>query len=74
MMPIIWDYQIILESFSFMLYFPMVNFLVNIREITMQNQLPDMQLLGISILASMALAIAGYHYMKNHSKKALEFL
>lgn len=74
MMPIIWDYHMLFETYSFMLYFPMVNFLVNIREITLQNQLPDMNILLINIVSSIVLAIAGYTYMRTHSKKALEFL
>lgn len=74
MMPVIWDYQVIFDSYSYLLYFPMVNFLVNIREITLHNNLPDLNILTVNVASSITLAIIGYLYMKNHSKKALEFL
>jgi lipopolysaccharide transport system permease protein len=74
MMPIIWDYKILYDTYSFLLYFPLTTYFVNIREVTLHNQLPDLQIMFTSIFNSILLAIAGYYYMKTHSKKALEFL
>lgn len=74
MTPVIWDYHMILENYTFMMYFPIINSLINIRELTLTNHLPDFTALLVSTIISLMVAIAGYFFMKNHSKKALEFL
>lgn len=72
--PIIWDYKLIYENYSFMLYNPITAFLVNIRQVTLYDEIPDLKYMTIGILSSLFLVIAGYIYMIRNSKKAMEFL
>ncbi len=74
-MPIIWDYKIIYTSnYEFMLYNPITTFLVNIRQVTMYNEIPDLKFMFIGILSSLLICIIGYIFMIRNSKKAMEFL
>jgi ABC-type polysaccharide/polyol phosphate export permease len=72
--PIIWDYKIIYEGYSFMLYNPITAFIVNVRQVTLHDQTPDLKYLSIGLIVSLFLAVSGYFFMKYKSKKALEFL
>jgi ABC-type polysaccharide/polyol phosphate export permease len=72
--PIIWDYKIIFEGYTFMLWNPITTFVINIRQITIYNEAPDLKYLIIALSISLLFAIAGYFFMKFKSKKALEFL
>jgi ABC-2 type transport system permease protein len=74
MVPIIWDYKIVYENFSFMLYFPVTTFIINIRQIVLHNEVPDLKNMYLGIIISLVFAVSGYFYMKFKSKKALEFL
>jgi lipopolysaccharide transport system permease protein len=72
--PIIWDYTIVYKSYSFMLYNPVTDFIINIRQIVLHNETPDLRIMCQGILISLILSISGFFYMKFKSKKALEFL
>jgi len=72
--PIIWDYTIIYKEFPFMLLNPITAFVVNVRQVTLNNETPDLKYLTIGFAISLILAISGYFFMKSKSKKALEFL
>jgi ABC-2 type transport system permease protein len=72
--PIIWDYHIVYEKFSFMLYNPLTTFVINTRQILLENSVPDLKHMYISIVISFVIAVLGYFFMQNSSKKALEFL
>jgi len=72
--PIIWDYKIIYEGYSFMMYNPITAFVVNVRQVILHNQAPDLKYLSIGLIVSLFLAVSGYFFMKYKSKKALEFL
>ena len=72
--PIIWDYKIVYEKFPFMLYNPLTTFVINTRQILLENTTPDMKHLYIALIISAVVAISGYLFMQNSSKKALEFL
>lgn len=72
--PIIWDYKIIFQGYEFMMYNPLTAFVVQVRQVTLQNQMPDIKYLSIALLISAFIAISGYFFMKYKSKKALEFL
>ncbi len=72
--PIIWDSSIIFEGYEFMMWNPITAFLVQIRQVTLHNEIPDYQYLGLGLTVSFVLAVSGYLFMKYKSKKALEFL
>jgi ABC-type polysaccharide/polyol phosphate export permease len=72
--PIIWDYKTIYEGYSFMLWNPMTAFVVNMRQVVLNNETPDLKYLYLGLSVSLLLAISGYFFMKFKSKKALEFL
>lgn len=74
MVPVIWDYQLLYSKYQFMLYNPITAFLVNIRQITMHNEVPDMNVMLLAVLLSALLAIIGYVFMIKFSRKAVEFL
>jgi ABC-type polysaccharide/polyol phosphate export permease len=73
-LPVIWDYKIIYEGYEFMLYNPLTAFVVNVRQVTLHDQTPDLKYMLFGIAVSILLAISGYFFMKYKSKKALEFL
>lgn len=72
--PIIWDYHIIYNNYSFMLLNPVTAFIINIRQVVLENSTPDLKSLGTAFAISLAFAVLGYYFMKLKSKKALEFL
>jgi lipopolysaccharide transport system permease protein len=72
--PIIWDYKVVYESYPFMLYNPVTIFIINIRQITLHNEIPDLKNMYMGIVISLVFAITGFFFMKYRSKKALEFL
>jgi len=72
--PIIWDYKIAYEKFPFMLYNPLTIYAINIRQILLENTTPDLEHLYIALIISAVVAVSGYLFMQNSSKKALEFL
>jgi ABC-type polysaccharide/polyol phosphate export permease len=72
--PIIWDYKVIYERFSFMMWNPITTFVVNVRQVVLNNETPDLKFLFIGLAISAFLAVAGYFFMKYKSKKALEFM
>lgn len=74
LVPIIWDYHIILENYKFMAYNPITGFLIGIRQITLDNTAPDSNILGGNFLISLLIFMLGYVFMMKKSKKALEFL
>jgi ABC-type polysaccharide/polyol phosphate export permease len=74
MVPIIWDYKIVYENYSFFLYFPVTTFIINIRQIVLHNEIPDLNKMYQGIILSMIFAISGYFFMRFKSKRALEFL
>jgi ABC-type polysaccharide/polyol phosphate export permease len=72
--PIIWDYKIVCQKYPFMLYNPLTTYIINIRQILLENSVPDLEHLYIALIVSSIVAISGYFFMQNSSKKALEFL
>jgi len=74
MVPIIWDYHNVMTEYSFMLYNPVTLFVINIRQVLIYNEVPDTSNLVIGLTISALVALGGYLFMKNKSKKALEFL
>lgn len=72
--PIIWDYKIIYQGYEFMMLNPITAFIVNVRQITLNNEAPDLKYLSFGLVVSLIFAISGYFFMKFKSKKALEFL
>jgi ABC-type polysaccharide/polyol phosphate export permease len=72
--PVIWDYHIIFKNFSFMLLNPVTAFMINIRQVVLSNEVPDLKSLIIALVISTVFAVSGYFFMKFKSKKALEFL
>ena len=72
--PIVWDYNIIYNKFSFMLWNPLTVYIINIREILIYNTVPDIYNLSRSLVITLILAVSGYFFMRYRSKKALEFL
>jgi len=72
--PVIWDYKVLYQNYQFMLYNPITAFLVNIRQITMYNETPDLKYLFAGVLSSALIAIIGYIFMIKFSKKAVELL
>ncbi|MCF8233844.1 MAG: ABC transporter permease [Bacteroidales bacterium] len=72
--PVIWDYNLVYENYKFMLYNPITAFLVNIRQITLYNEMPDLKFMILGILTSALIAILGYIFMIRNSRKAVEFL
>jgi len=72
--PVIWDYNLVYENYDFMLYNPITAFLVNIRQITLHDELPDLKFMTLGILISGLIAILGYIFMIKNSRKAVEFL
>lgn len=73
-MPIIWDYKLIYGNYDFMLFNPITAFLVNIRQITMHDEIPDLKYMTLGIITSLIIALLGYWFMKKYSKRALEIL
>jgi len=74
MVPVIWDYHIIYEKYSFMLYFPITTFVINIRQVALYDQNPGFYFMFIGIATSAIFALAGYYFMKRNSRKAFEIL
>jgi ABC-type polysaccharide/polyol phosphate export permease len=74
LVPIIWDYHIILENYKFMAYNPITGFLIGIRQITLDNTAPASNILGGNFIISLIIFMLGYVFMMKKSKKALEFL
>jgi ABC-type polysaccharide/polyol phosphate export permease len=72
--PVIWDYKIIYNGLSFMMWNPVTAFIVNLRQVTIHNEIPDLKYLALGLLTSIIFAITGFLFMKYKSKKALEFL
>ena len=72
--PVIWDYKVIFEGYEFMMWNPVTAFVVEVRQILLHDETPDMKYLFGGILVSVFVALAGYLFMKFKSKKALEFL
>ncbi len=72
--PIIWDYHGVVSDYPFLLYNPVTLFVINVRQVTIYNETPDLNSLLIGLAISLIIAILGYLFMKNKSKKALEFL
>lgn len=74
LVPVIWDYHIILKDYSFMLYNPITLYVVNIRQVVLYDEVPELSSLMIGLAISLLIAISGFLFMKFKSKKALEFL
>lgn len=72
--PIIWDYHIIYKNYSFMLLNPITAFIINIRQVVLYNETPELKSLVTALFISVVFAVSGYFFMKLKSKKALEFL
>jgi ABC-type polysaccharide/polyol phosphate export permease len=72
--PIIWNYKLIYEGYEFLMYNPITAFVVNVRQVMLSNETPDLKYLSIGFIISFLTAVSGYFFMKNKSKKALEFL
>lgn len=72
--PILWDYKIIISQYPFMLYNPITIFLINIRQITLNKEPINIQLMYIGLLMSLATVIGGYLFMYYKSKKAVEII
>jgi ABC-type polysaccharide/polyol phosphate export permease len=72
--PIIWDYHVVYKNYSFMLLNPVTAFVINIRQVVLENSTPDLKSLYTALIISLFFAISGYLFMKFKSKKAIEFL
>lgn len=72
--PIVWDYKIIYEKYNLMLFNPITVYIINIREILIDNAIPDLDNMYLAIVISAVVAISGFLFMKHKSRKALEFL
>lgn len=72
--PVVWDYKFIYKDYSFMLLNPITAFLINLRQVTLDNATPDLKYMYIGLATSTLFVISGYFFMKFKSKKALEFL
>jgi ABC-type polysaccharide/polyol phosphate export permease len=74
LVPVIWDYHVIYTNYSFMLYFPVTAFVVNLRQVVLSNETPDLHFMILGLITSVIMAVSGYFFMRYRSKKALEFL
>ncbi|MCF8360275.1 MAG: ABC transporter permease [Prolixibacteraceae bacterium] len=74
MVPIIWNYKILEDTYQFMNYIPITAFLIDIRQIVLHDELPNMHYLVTALIVSFLIAFTGYIFMQRKSKKALEFL
>jgi lipopolysaccharide transport system permease protein len=72
--PIVWDYKLIYQSYSYMLLNPVTAFVVNIRQVMLENATPDLKYMILGLITAFIFAVSGYFFMKFKSKKALEFL
>jgi ABC-type polysaccharide/polyol phosphate export permease len=72
--PTIWDYHILYGKYSFLLLNPITTFLINIRQVVIYNETPEIGGFITALVISIVFAISGYLFMMFKSKKALEFL